>query len=182
MPDFQNKTYLGGGLSKNPQRPGGQTGSQYREREDMPRPPRGDYQSPAGGQQREREELPRPARSEYKPQWITSFADNSLVEYAEKAGRYMARRGLTNSKIRSIYGEIKRIQMSEFEKEKSAFILLKPKVAYALGRDANNEGLKLFKEIFDMSSADVTNQKCFQNFCNFMEAILAYHKAYGGKD
>jgi len=94
----------------------------------------------------------------------------------------MARRGFTNSKIRSIYGEIKRIQMSEFEKEKSAFILLKPKVAYALGRDANNEGLKLFKEIFDLSSADVTNQKSFQNFCNFIEAILAYHKAYGGKD
>ena len=72
--------------------------------------------------------------------------------------------------------------MSEFEKEQSSFILLKPKVAYALGRDEKNEGLKLFKEIFDLSSADVTNQQRFQNFCNLMEAILAYHKAYGGKD
>ena len=135
-----------------------------------------------GGQYRGQEEIPRPSRDDYKSQWITSSADSTLVDYAEKAGRYMAKKGLTNSKIRSIYGEIKRIQMSEFEKEKSAFILLKPKVAYALGRDVNNDGLKLFKEIFDLSSTDVTNQKSYQNFCNFMEAILAYHKANGGKD
>jgi len=136
----------------------------------------------AGGTNREKEEIPRPNKGEYKSQWITSDADSALVDYAEKAGKYMAKKGLTNSKIRSIYGEIKRIQMSEYEKEKSAFILLKPKVAYAMGREANNDGLKLFKEIFDLSCTDVTNQKSFQNFCNFMEAILAYHKAYGGKD
>jgi CRISPR-associated protein Csm2 len=118
----------------------------------------------------------------YQAIWITNEANSALVTFAEKAGKFMARNGLTNSKIRSIYGEIKRIQMSEFEKEKSAFILLKPKVAYALGRDANNEGLKLFKLIFDRCSTDVTNQKSYQNFCNFMEAILAYHKANGGKD
>ena len=159
MQDYQNRNYQSSGFNKNPQR-----------------------QSPAGGQYQEREEIPRPSKSEYKSQWITSAADNALVDYAEKAGRFMAKKGLTNSKIRSIYGEIKRIQMSEFEKEKSAFILLKPKVAYALGRDVNNEGLKLFKEIFDLSSTDVANQKSYHNFCNFMEAILAYHKANGGKD
>ena len=159
MQDYQNKHYQSGGFNKNPQKQGF-----------------------TGGQYREREEILRPSKDEYKSNWITSFADNTLVDYAEKAGKFMAKKGLTNSKIRSIYGEIKRIQMGEFEKEKSAFILLKPKVAYALGRDANNEGLKLFKEIFDLSSKDVTNQKSFQNFCNFMEAILAYHKANGGKD
>lgn len=119
---------------------------------------------------------------QYNPEWITKEADDKLVKYAEDSGKFMATKGLTNSKIRSIYGEIKRIQMGEFEKEKSAFVLLKPKVAYALGRDDRNEGLKLFKLIFDRSSQDVTDQKSFNNFCNFMEAILAYHKANGGKD
>jgi CRISPR-associated protein Csm2 len=119
---------------------------------------------------------------QYDPEWITKEADGKLVEYAEKSGKFMAKNKLTNSKIRSIYGEIKRIQMGKFEKEKSAFILLKPKVAYALGRDENNEGLKLFKLIFDRSSQDVVDQKSFINFCNFMEAILAYHKANGGRD
>jgi CRISPR-associated protein Csm2 len=118
----------------------------------------------------------------YKSNWITKEADKELVVYAEKAGSFMAKNKLTNSKIRSIYGEIKRIQMGEFEKEKSAFYLLKPKVAYALGRDEHNEGLKLFKMVFDLCSQDVADQKSYQNFCNFIEAILAYHKANGGKD
>ena len=118
----------------------------------------------------------------YNNTWITNEATKELVAYAEEAGKFMAANGLTNSKIRSIYGEIKRIQMGIFEKEKAAFFLLKPKVAYALGRDDKNEGLKLFKLIFDKCSNDVSNQKTYQNFCNFIEAILAYHKAFGGKD
>ena len=163
-----NRNFQSSGSSRRPQA-SAQTGNRQREQQQ-------------GGQRPEREEIPRPTRDEYKSLWITSAADKSMVEYAEKAGRFMALRGLTNSKIRSIYGEIKRIQMSEFEKEKSSFLLLKPKVAYALGRERDNSGLKLFKEIFDLSSADVTNQKSFQNFCNLMEAILAYHRAHGGKD
>ena len=117
----------------------------------------------------------------YNKIWITGNATPELIAYAEKAGEFMANRGLTNSKIRSIYGEIKRIQMGVFEKEKSAFYLLKPKVAYALGRDENNQGLKLFKLIFDKAWADVSDQKSYQNFCNFVEAILAYHRAIGGQ-
>ena len=118
----------------------------------------------------------------YNSEWIKNGATPQMVKYAEDAGKFMANNKLTNSKIRSIYGEIKRIQMGEFEKEKSSFYLLKPKVAYALGRDDSNEGLRLFKLIFDKCSADVVDQKTYHNFCNFIEAILAYHKAYGGRD
>jgi CRISPR-associated protein Csm2 len=169
MARLQNQNSQSGGFDRSSQSGGFNRNPQQR-------------QGATSGQFREREEIPRPSKNEYQSQWITSSIDNALVDYAEKAGMYMAKKGLTNSKIRSIYGEIKRIQMSEFEKEKSAFILLKPKVAYALGRDANNAGLKLFKEIFDLSSNDVTDQKSFRNFCHLMEAILAYHKANGGKD
>lgn len=88
---------------------------------------------------------------------------------------------LTNSKIRSIYGEVKRIQMGTWEKNKSAFFLLKPKVAYAYGRDNKNEGLRIFKNIFDEAVTYVKDDKSYDNFCNFMEAILAYHRANGGK-
>lgn len=118
----------------------------------------------------------------FKEDWIKNGATADMVFFAEESGKFMAEKKLTNSKIRSIYGEIKRIQMGEFNKEKSSFYLLKPKVAYALGRDNNNEGLKLFKLIFDHVFASVTDQKTYENFCNLIEAILAYHKAYGGKD
>jgi CRISPR-associated protein Csm2 len=119
---------------------------------------------------------------EFNAQWIQNEADKALIEYAEKSGKFMAQNGLTNSKIRSIYGEIKRIQMGDFDKEKVAFYLLKPKVAYALGREPRNEGLILFKLIFDKCYSYVTDSKSFINFCNFLEAVLAYHKSYGGKD
>lgn len=118
----------------------------------------------------------------FNPQWITTKADKDLISFAETAGKYMANNKLTNTKIRNIYGEIKRIQMGTFEAEKSAFYLLKPKVAYTLGRDANNEGLKLFKIIFDNCFDYVEDEKTYKNFCNIIEAILAYHKAFGGKD
>lgn len=119
----------------------------------------------------------------YDSKWITDGADGKMVEFAEAKGEFMAKNGLTNSKIRSIYGEIKRIQMG-FEDNKKSFYLLKPKVAYAYGRDDKNEGLYLFKLIFDRAYQDVDLSKIdtYMNFCNFIEAILAYHKAFGGKD
>lgn len=127
-------------------------------------------------------DVPAPRMDLYRSSWIKNEADESLITFADTCGKYLAKNGLTNSKIRSIYGEIKRIQMGDFEKEKAAFYLLKPKVAYALGREPKNVGLQWFKKIFDKVAADVSDQKSYINFCNFFEAILAYHKAYGGKD
>ncbi|MDL2221432.1 type III-A CRISPR-associated protein Csm2 [Parabacteroides sp. OttesenSCG-928-N08] len=139
-------------------------------------------QNRAGNQQQE--ETPDNAfhNAVYNARWISEGADNALVTFAEKMGKYMAKNGLTNSKIRSIYGEIKRIQMGDFDREKASFVLLRPKVAYALGRDPQNKGLKLFKIVFDTCSQSVIDRTSFLNFCNLLEAILAYHKANGGKD
>lgn len=115
--------------------------------------------------------------------WITEGADENLVDFAEACGKYMSNNGLTNSKIRSVYGEIKRIQVGGFLHNHSSFFLLKPKMAYAVGRDPKNNGLKLFQMVFNLCFSQVGNEeKNYKNFCNLIEAILAYHKAYGGKD
>lgn len=115
----------------------------------------------------------------YSSDWIKYGADDSVNEWAENTGRFMAENGLTSSKIRNIYGEIKRIQMGGFDKEKSSFYLLKPKVAYAYAREekSKNEGIKLFKKIYDRISGDVNSSVEYNNFCGLIEAILAYHKA-----
>ncbi|MCH3924310.1 MAG: type III-A CRISPR-associated protein Csm2 [Bacteroidales bacterium] len=118
--------------------------------------------------------------------WIIKGVDNDMVEFAEECGKYMApldnrdSKALTNSQIRNVYGEIKRIQMKGFNDEKSSFLLLKPKVAYAAGRQ-NTDGMNLFKEIFDRAYPCVKDKRSFDNFCKLMEAILAYHKFNGGK-
>jgi CRISPR-associated protein Csm2 len=117
-----------------------------------------------------------------KPEWIKNGANEEMVSFAEDCGKKLVAGNLTNSKIRSIYGEIKRIQgAKDFEKSKTSFYLLKPKVAYAQGREPKNNGLILFKEIFDGAFKLVTDDKTYENFCNLMEAILAYHRAFGGK-
>lgn len=118
----------------------------------------------------------------FKKEWVSQSIDESFPEFAEKIGKFMADNNLTNSKIRSVYGEMKRIQMGDYDKEKASFYLLRPKVAYALGRDKDNKGLQLFKKMFDECASCVTDKNSFLNFCNVFEAVLAYHKAYGGKD
>ena len=124
----------------------------------------------------------------FNPEWITKGADKAVVTYTEEAGKRMVKGNLTTSKIRNIFGEIKRIQVSTYEKEESSFYLLQPKVAYAVGRERKSsggdlrriEGILVFQDIFKKAVEPVNNSKSYQNFCNFMEALVAYHKAFGG--
>lgn len=120
----------------------------------------------------------------WKTTWITLQADKDLIYFAEELGKKLANKdyGLTNSKIRNIYNEIKRIQTSGYEKQKSSFYLLRPKMAYAAGRDLENAGVQLFKLFFEDAWKEVKDEKTFKNFCNLIEAVLAYHKAFGGRD
>lgn len=127
--------------------------------------------------------------------WILCGADEKMVSFAEKAGKYMApqngnendKQKLSKSQIRNVFGEIKRIQLKGYNTSegKSSFMLLKPKVAYAEGRN-KTKGLSLFKRIFDEGWNVVANNNAtnvqYGNFCALLEAILAYHKAFGGKD
>ena len=119
--------------------------------------------------------------------WIKKGADKNMTHFAEVLGCFLApfskgdSTALTNSQIRNIFGEIKRIQMGKFNNNKAAFYILKPKVAYAAGRH-NKLGILTFKAYFDRAFGYVEDENDFINFCNLLEAILAYHKAYGGKD
>ena len=124
--------------------------------------------------------------NKFNPDWIKLGADEEMVNFAEKAGEFLTQKDckLSNSQIRNIFGEIKRIQMGKYEKNKSSFVLLRPKLAYAVGRatDMSSKNAAInFKEIFEIAAHEVIDETTFHNFCNFMEAILAYHRANGGK-
>jgi CRISPR-associated protein Csm2 len=123
----------------------------------------------------------------FEPKWIKEGSSPEMIEACEFIGRFMAHAGkndnqaLTKSQIRNVFGEIKRIQIKGFENEKKSFYLLKPKVAYNAGRH-NKLGILVFKEYFNLAHACVENASDYEHFCDFFEAILAYHKAHGGKD
>jgi len=93
---------------------------------------------------------------------------------------------ISTSQIRNAYGTVKKLEMQREFTEKSyrELLLLKPKLAYARGRSENKK--KNFEKLEDALSAaidavDVKEPETFKRFCNFFEAILAYHKAHGVK-
>lgn len=74
----------------------------------------------------------------------------------------------------------------DYAQFKKDFLLLKPKIAYAAKR-SGSRGIEDFKvvmdkahEAVDISGDKETSWKHFQNFLDFFESVLAYHKAYGG--
>ena len=108
-----------------------------------------------------------------------------LVETADTLGRKLNdiqpdREKLSTSQIRNIYGAVKKMQMKG-GLDPHKLLMLKPKLAYAAKR--HGKGVNMLKEILtraiDMVGDDPTN---FNRFVDFFEAVLAYHKAYGGSD
>lgn len=63
---------------------------------------------------------------------------------------------------------------------------LKVKIAYQVGRDkARGNPVKNFVDrakLFDRIDAVGTNIKDYEEFARFVEALVAYHKFYGGRD
>jgi CRISPR-associated protein Csm2 len=111
----------------------------------------------------------------------------NAIEFAEQFGKKIAHEELTTNQIRNFFGEVRRIQMKGILQEKTAFLLLRPKLAYAAKRAAK-QGANMFKDIVLKAHEVVMEAKDnnefearFKNFVDFLEAILAYHKVHGGK-
>lgn len=130
----------------------------------------------------------------FKSSWISEGIENETVLYAENFGKHLCdlqpdgrlgRMAMTTSQIRNVFGEIKRIQAKGYKEEKSSFLLLRPKIAYAEARVKAKSGrsrIEDFRKVMDEAHLAVKDEKSFQNFVDFMEATLAYHKAAGGRD
>lgn len=120
--------------------------------------------------------------------WIEIEIDNNAINFAEQFGDLLCKNGLSTNQIRNPFGEVRRIQMKgDVLASKTEILLLKPKLAYAKarGNTVSAEALhqvlsKAIDSIFkDNNEAEI--KKRFKNFADFFEAILAYHKAKGGK-
>lgn len=143
----------------------------------------------------------------FKSEWIkrkNGFSEET-IDFTESLGRHLAKNGLTSTQIRNVYEEVKRIEATlkgkmkdiaasesqdaedgaDFEAVKTDFLLLRPKIAYAAKR-AGGRGMTDFKDVMDKAHSavfDGANQvQSFTNFSKLFEAILAYHKVYGGRD
>lgn len=121
---------------------------------------------------------------------IQNKVTDVTVQFAENFGKYLAvddydSEPLTTSQLRKFFGEVKRQQMMGYNE--TEFTMLKPKLAYAVGRAKQNGKKNKTQKIEDfftvitdaidkvLSSSD--RVKAFKNFITAFEAIVAYHKA-----
>ena len=100
-----------------------------------------------------------------------------LVATAQEIGYYLARQRLSTSQIRNIFGEVKRMETSGYDRNR--LILLKPRLAYAAGRHGG--AVKDLRDVLVTAIDAVDDAEKFGYFVNFFEAILAYHREAGGK-
>ncbi len=145
-------------------------------------------------------------------EWIINGPIPDLLNLAEVSGKYFAqieeyeidnrsenikkdRNGkykkkdqkLTTSQIRAVFTKLKEIDAKGISDMEANFLMLKPLVAYAAGRH-QKKGLDMFKNKIINPGVDAVLdgngdiEKKFKNFVKLLEAVLAYHKANGGKD
>ncbi len=127
--------------------------------------------------------------------WIQDKVDDAAVNWAKSFGEFLQTKDqsnpLTTSQIRKFFGELKRIQ-ADPEKYQDDVPLLKAKLAYAVGREtvSNSYGksfvktkIKEFHEELEKGINFIRPgvKKDLVNFVKLIEAIVAYHKYFGGK-
>lgn len=138
-------------------------------------------------------------------EWISDKIDQGTVDFAKKLGTYLAKADmeesfdkkgnsimvtvgekLTTSQLRRFFGEVKRQQTIGYEE--SSFVMLSPKLAYAVGRAKKDKknGVKyckiedffiIFEDAIKKVGKSNDKVKAFKNFIAIFEAIVAYHKA-----
>jgi len=102
--------------------------------------------------------------------------------WGETLGRLLSKTvDLKTSQIRRIFGEFKKLHndVKRGQFERGRVLLMKPKLAYVAGR---HEEAKPLVEVLSEGVKKVINAEDYNRIFQFFEAILAYHKYYGGKD
>ncbi len=116
-----------------------------------------------------------------EPQDIDSLADHYGKSFAQ----------IKTNQIRNVFASIQDIRARlRTNKEVSDdirrdIILLKPKVAYIKGRFASKPEFNTFYEMMkhgvDATVASANKEEAAWNFIRLVEALVAYHRFYGGK-
>jgi CRISPR-associated protein Csm2 len=113
-------------------------------------------------------------------------AGAELVTFAQQAADRLVTNNLTRSQIRTVFTEVRQIEAQWGKPEAVRRLnMLKPKLAYQTARSNSVDYLReVLSEAIDevvQSPADKRDER-FQRFVDLFEAILAYHRAKGGRN
>ncbi len=112
-----------------------------------------------------------------------------IVKKAEEMAIQFTRDKLKTNQIRNFYSAITRMRVdfeqaeNGYDEVKSRLVMLKPKLAYAAGRQtAVRANFYPFMTTAIESIEKATNKtKAMENFFILVESIVAYHKFHGGE-
>lgn len=121
---------------------------------------------------------------------LTTIAPEELDRRGEEWGKKLAdpRGGVKTNQIRNLYAAVQHIrvrasQEPDTEDINRRLVFLKPKLAYASGRQRQLKPLREFLvQAIDSVVDSADPSKARENFFILMESIVAYHKFYGGRD
>jgi CRISPR-associated protein Csm2 len=130
---------------------------------------------------------------------VNSDDPQLLVEQARAIGKQAAEAKLTTNQIRNVYGPVRQIELTwpevgdagdekQQQRASAAYrqvVLLKPKMGYLAARDPKLADLELILgagiDEIALAASEKERRVRFKRFVEFFEAILAYHKKFGGR-
>ena len=135
--------------------------------------------------------------------WVRSGITPEIVKWTESFGKFLCaygeqrpeKKALTTGQLRKFFGEVKRID-TDVVKHKAEVPMLKPLLAYAVGRDkkSSRNGMVNKTRIEEFGDelcnaidairfdSDENLKSDYKNFVQIFESIVAYHKFYGGQE
>lgn len=111
-----------------------------------------------------------------------------LISAAEEKGKTLSH-DLKTNQVRNFFSAVIAIKNKvelmgkefKYEDIETELILLKPKLAYAAGRQTTVRPFKSFvDEALEALQKSKDKRKALDNFFNLIESFVAYHKFYGG--
>ncbi|NJK30554.1 MAG: type III-A CRISPR-associated protein Csm2, partial [Acaryochloris sp. SU_5_25] len=113
---------------------------------------------------------------------FSKYQIRTLVEHAEKFGRYLEENKLKTNQVRKFLDAVNRIKADlpengDFSEIETEIVLLKPKLAYAAARQPSVEALN---KVMSAAIDKVRSIDDFHRLVQFLESTIAYHKASGG--
>lgn len=114
--------------------------------------------------------------------WTDNLFSEILKENKQDYNRYIdtvksyvkSRTEVSASQLRNIYSEVLKKDSVQ------GLYALRPKLAYAAGR-ADKDDVKEVMLLMDDLIKEVKDASQLKAFKDFFEAVIAYHKFYGGK-
>lgn len=109
-----------------------------------------------------------------------------IVQRASEMAPLFKKDDLKTHQLRTFYGSVSRIrnaaagekQGEKLTKVKKDLVMLKPKLAYAAGRQPKS--VRKFADFMIPRIEEVQDDQTLENFFLLVESIVAYHKFYGG--